>query len=171
MAIKNHQVEVRLVAEYCKQHFLPHPYLQKVPLGKIDERIVAEVGLPRAIRYSRPFRPEIDAIGVLPGALVLVEGKIFKIIDGLAKLPIYASLVPHTPELREYLPRQLIPRLVVPWISDNLEIMAREASVELVLFCPEWVADEVKRMHHYWTADYRRARDERNKMIQYFGLG
>lgn len=159
-----------MVAEYGRDRILPHRFIQRQPLGKIDERLVADYGLAKALKYSRPFRPEVDAVAVLPDSLVLIEAKIFKIIDGMAKLPLYASLVPHTPELKEYLPRSIIMRLVVPWTSDNLIIMAKSAGVEIDLFCPEWVESEVERQHRYWTADYRRQRDEKNRMIRYFGL-
>jgi hypothetical protein len=164
------QVETRLLAEYLKERVLPHPFIQKVPLGGIDEELIAKEGTRRAIGFSRPFRPEVDAVVIYDSVIEVIEAKIFKIVDGIAKLPLYASLVPTTPELARYMPRKVGMRLVVPWCSDLVWQMAENMSVVVEIFCPGWVKDEVERYHRYWTADYKRERDEKRKLREYFGV-
>ena len=102
MARKNAQVESRMVSEYLLANYAKFPHRQAVPLGKIDEKLQAQVGYQTAIGYSRPYRPEVDAIVILPGALVLLEGKVWNVINGLSKLRPYKSLVPFTPEFKAY---------------------------------------------------------------------
>lgn len=167
---KTRQVETRLVAEYLKERVLPHFFIQRVPLGNIDEELVARIGTRAALGISRPFRPEVDAVVIYEGVIEVVEAKIFKIVDGIAKLPLYASLVPHTPELKKYMPRRVGMRLVVPWTSPTLWAMAEKMNVTVEVFCPEWVKEEVERYHSYWTADYRRLREEKQKLRAYFGV-
>ena len=170
MARKTRQVEVRLVAEYLKANYSKFPFVMAQPLGKIDEALMAKEGYQRAINISRPFRPEVDAIVILPNYLLLIEAKVWHVLPGLAKLPFYKSLVPYTPELREYMPREVLMQLVVGWTNDNLEIMARSADVQVVVFSPPWVGQVVQDMNLYWTREYQAARQKKLEMREYFGV-
>ncbi len=170
MARRNRQVEGRMVSEYLLKFYANFPRITMVPLGAIDDQLSAQVGYQKAINMSRPFRPEVDAIVILPRHLLLIESKVFKVIDGLAKLPLYAALVPTTPELRQYMPRELIMQLVVGWTNPNLESMAKTAGVQVVVYAPPWLDEEVQRMHHYWTAEYQTERQKKLEMRQYFGV-
>lgn len=170
MARKSRQVEVRLVAEYLKENYSKYTFITKQPLGKVPEELMTELGYKRAIGITRPFRPEIDAVVILPGALVLIEAKVWSVINGLAKLPVYKSLVPFTPELKQYSTLPIIMELVVGWTNPNLEIMARDAGVRLRVYCPDWLNEVVQSMHDYWTSDYRRQREEKLKLREYYGI-
>ncbi len=170
MARKSRQVEVRLVAEYLKETYSKYTFITKQPLGKVPEELMTEFGYKRAIGMTRPYRPEVDAVVLLPGALVLVEAKVWSIINGLAKLPMYKSLVPFTPELQQYNKLPIIMELVVGWTNSNLEIMARDAGVRLRVYCPDWLKPVVQSMQDYWTSDYRRAREEKLKLREYYGI-
>lgn len=160
---KSRQVEVRMVAEYLKLTYPDYSFITKLPLGKISEQLQAEVGFKRAAGLTRPFRPEIDAVVIMPGALVLVEAKVWNIVTGLAKLPIYNSLVPFTPELKQYWKLPVIMELVVGWTNPNLEIMAQAMGVRVRVYCPGWLGSVVEDMHKYWTREYQ---DERQRKLE-----
>ena len=167
---KTRQVETRMLAEYLKEHYADFPRITKQPLGHVDAYIMAKEGYERALGITRAFRPEVDAVVILPANLLLVEAKVWQVLNGLAKLPLYASLVPVTPELKQYQPRGIIMQLVVGWSNPNLEIMAREAGVELKLYCPDWLKEVEDKMHNYWTKEYREARESRLRMREFYGV-
>ena len=170
MARKSRQVETRMVSEYLLKNYSEFQYIMKVPLGSLDEKLIEEKGYKYAMGVQRPFRPEVDAVVVLPHFLLLIEAKVWNIINGLAKLPLYKSLVPVTPELKQYMPREVMMQLVVGWTNPNLERMARDADVEVRLFCPDWLKEVVEGMQMYWTREYRAEREKKIAMREYFGV-
>lgn len=170
MARKSRQVETRLIAEYLKEKFSKFTFITKQPLGKISEELMAEEGYKRAVGLSRPFRPEVDAVVILPHHLLIIEAKVWNVVNGLAKLPLYKSLVPFTPELKQYMPREVLMELVVGWSNKNLEIMARDQGVLIRVYCPDWLKPIVDDMHKYWTREYQDARQKRLKMREVYGL-
>jgi hypothetical protein len=159
-----------MVSEYLLTNYATFPYTMKVPLGTLPENMLKTDGYKRAMGAMRPFRPEVDAVIVLPRHLVLVEAKVWNIINGLAKLPAYKALVPGTPELKQYMPREVLMQLVVAWTNQNLMIMARDLDVKVVEFCPEWLREVVDGMHNYWTREYRDLREKKIQMREYFGV-
>jgi hypothetical protein len=161
MARKTQQVETRMLSEYLQLTYPQYVQIRAVPLGVVDQSLMASVGYQKAIGLSRPYRPEADAAVILPGALVLVEAKVWNVVNGLAKLPLYKELVPVTPELAQYKDLPVIMELVVGWTNSNLEIMAKKDGVRIKVYCPAWLADIVAQMHNYWTAEYRTARDQK----------
>jgi len=167
---KSRQVEVRMVAEYLKQEYSEYTFITKQPLGKVPDELMAAVGFKRAVGMTRPFRPEVDAVVILPGALILLEAKVWNIINGLAKLPMYKSLVQVTPELKQYSHLAVVMELVVGWTNDNLEIMARDAGVRVRVYCPPWLKEVVEDQHKYWQPEYRAAREEKLKLRKYYDV-
>jgi len=170
MARKTQQVETRLVAEYVKVNYSQFPAITNQPLGVVSAELMAEIGYSKAISMSRPNRPEVDAIVLLPRYFLIIEGKVWHIVDGMAKLPFYASLIPVTPELKEYQPREVIMELVVPWTNPNLEIMCREHNIQLRVYKPDWISDVVNRVTEYSTREYRLAREEKLRNRELLGL-
>lgn len=170
MARKSRQVETRLVAEYLKERYSEFTFIMKQPLGAIPDEIIKTEGYKRALGLLRPFRPEVDAVVILPRYFLIIEAKVWSIIDGLAKLPLYKSLIPVTPELKQYMPREVLMQLVVGWTNPNLEIMARSVGVEVKVYRPDWVVEVVEGMHHYWTREYQAERQKKIKMREYFGV-
>ena len=128
------------------------------------------MGYKRGIGMARPFRPEVDAVVILPGAMVLIEAKVWNVVNGLAKLPMYKSLVPFTPELKPYTHLPIIMELVVAKTNDNLEIMARDAGVRLRLYAPDWILQVLKDMENYWTKEYREERERKMEARRQLGV-
>jgi hypothetical protein len=159
-----------MVAEYMAQAYGKFTFMTKVPLGTIPEQLAASAGMEKALGIMRPFRPEVDAVVILPRYLLIIEAKVWSVINGLAKLPLYKSLVPFTPELRQYMPREVLMELVVGWTNPNLEIMARSVGVTVRVYAPEWLKEVVQGMHKYWTKEYQEERQKKLSMREYFGL-
>lgn len=170
MARKSRQVETRMISEYLKANYSSFSYIMDCPLGKVDEALMREVGYKQALGITRPFRPIADAVVILPRHLLLVEAKVWNVVNGLAKLPLYECLVPFTPELKEYLPREVLMQLVVGWTNTNLEIMAARADVSIKIYRPPWLEEIVESMHKYWTPEYRQAREAKLRMREHLGL-
>jgi hypothetical protein len=170
MVRKNRQTETRMVSEYVAKEYKDFTYMLAVPLGRIPDNVIKDVGYTQAIAFMRPYRLEVDAIVVLPRYLVLIEAKVFKTIDGLAKLPLYKSLVPFTPELAKYAGYEVIMELVVGWTNPNLEIMCRDAGVRLKVYSPDWLAAVVQEYHKYWTKEYRDTRNQKLELRTYYGI-
>ena len=167
---KSAQVETRLLAEYLAQAYPQYPVIMHQPIGKVDEQLQRELGVAKANGLTRPTRYEVDAVAILPGALILIEAKVWHLLDGLAKLPLYASLVPYTPELQAYQHLPLVMELVLPWQNPNLEIMARAYNVRLVLYKPPWIEEVATRVQEYSTYAYRQAREEKLRMRTLLGV-
>lgn len=170
MARKNQQVETRMVSEYLVQQYPKFTAMQAVPLGAIDNALMATAGYQKAIGLSRPYRPEADAIVILPNYLLLIEAKVWNVVNGLSKLPLYASLVPVTPELQQYMPRQILMELVVGTTNSNLQTMAAKMGVSIKLYNPPWLQDVVNSMNLYWTADYQAERQRKLAMRKTLGV-
>lgn len=170
MARKTQQVETRLVSEYLKNQYGNFPFIEKQPLGRIGDELLTSLGYQKAIAISRPMRPEVDAIVLHPKWLILIEAKVWHVVDGMAKLPLYKSLVPFTPELKEYATRDIIMELVVPWTNPNLEIMARDAGITVKVYCPPWIDEVVARVQNYSTREYRLAREDKLRNRELLGL-
>ena len=127
-------------------------------------------GTPKAIRIYRPWRPEVDALVIMPGALLLIEAKIFKYMDGLAKLPVYKSLVPSTPELQTYrdLPveMQLLIPVEIPWVKEAADNM----DVKVYVWAPDWVKKIWNERDKYWQPRQVFEREKRKKILRDLGF-
>lgn len=164
MARKSRQVETRMVAEYLHRTYSKFTYIQDQPLGKVDEALQRQVGYKQALGITRPFRPIVDAVVILPRHLLLIEAKVWQVVPGMAKLPLYKTLVPFTPELQQYLPREVIMQLVVGWTNSNLEIMAADHDIHIKVYSPAWLQEVLESMNKYWTKEYREERAAKLKL-------
>ncbi len=170
MARKSRQVETRMLSEYLLANYGKFSYIMDVPLGIVDDKLMASMGYQAAINSLRPFRPRADAIVILPRYLLVVEAKVWNTVNGLAKLPLYKSLIPVTPELKQYLPREILMELVVGAAPSNLSIMAEAQGVTLRIFNPPWLQGVVDGMNKYWTPEYQRARQDKLANRERLGL-
>ena len=167
---KTRQVEAKMVAEYLKENYSEYSHTTNVALGKVPEELMSKEGYKRAIGMWRPYRPFVDAMVIMPGALILIEAKVKSVIDGCAKLPLYKSLVPFTPELKAYWKLPIIMELVAAETNPNLEIMAREQGVRIKVYCPAWLQEIIDSWNVYWTKEHREQREEKLKLREFYGI-
>lgn len=170
MARKTQQVETRMIAEYLKSTYSAFPFISKQPLGLVSEELLKTEGYVKGLAMQRSSRPEVDAIVIQKARLILIEAKVWHIVDGMAKLPLYKSLVPYTPELKQYKELPIVMELVVAWSNPNLEIMCRTSDIRLAVYKPDWINEVVNRVKDYGTREYRMAREEKLRNRELMGL-
>jgi len=159
-----------MISEYLKENYDGFQFILNVPLGSVSEELMRQEGYKRAVGISRPFRPIADAVVILPNYLLLVEAKVWNVVNGLAKLPLYKALIPVTPELAQYKPRGVLMQLVVGWTNPNLETMAMAAGVAIKLYSPPWLEEVAESMHKFWIREYRDQREKRLQMREFYGV-
>ena len=163
------EIEPRWVSEYVAATYPDLPHAYRVPLGPIPKALEEAWGPTKARRVYRPSRPEVDALVYPKGRLIMVEAKIFKVMDGLSKLPIYRSLVPTTPELAEYWTKPVTMQLLcvkpVPWVLEA----ATQAGVDVVAWSPDWVVAIWEERDKYWTPEAQQKREERKQVLRRLG--
>jgi hypothetical protein len=131
---------------------------------------VATLGPRKALKMARGVRPEVDALVVQDHKLILVEAKIQRWVDGIAKLPVYKSLIPTTPELEQYRGYEVEMRLCFPWYSEPIELAAKNAGVVLDVYHKPWIDDYLAELGKYWSNEYQAARAEKKRLREIFNL-
>lgn len=161
--------ETRYVSEYVLEKFPNDEAKYRCPLGMVPEQFIQALGLGKAIRMYRPYRPECDAAVITADAIVLIEGKIFKVVDGLAKLPLYRYLVPLTPEFAPFKSMPVRAVLVTPKRLTWGDEYANSVNVEIALYSPDWIKEYYAKQERYWTGDERFKRYQRSETLRRLG--
>lgn len=148
-----------LLQRYIEYRYPQHHVKIGCPLGTVPESLIIEYGRTAALRVARKMRPEVDALVFDGKTLILVEAKIARWVDGLAKLPLYKAMLPDTPELEQYRSWPVKMRLVIPFTQANMELTAQRVGVELEQFStPEIDEYLTNTLPFYHTAEYKRRR-------------
>ena len=163
------EIEPRWVSWYIKENYPDAEIRLRCPLGPIPDALKEMYGPAKAARVYRPSRPEVDALVVLDDAILLVEAKILKYMDGLSKLPVYAALVKHTAELDVLMPRRIIMHLLLPRQIPWIRAVSEELGVTVKVAAPQWVLDIHEERDKYWTPTARMRREDRKAILK--GLG
>ncbi|TSA40264.1 hypothetical protein D4Q85_00060 [bacterium] len=161
--------EQRYVTDYVLAKYPKDIQQYRVPLGSVPELWIKEMGLGKALKTYRPYRPEADACVITADKIVLIEGKIFKVMDGLAKLPIYRSLVAETPELDMYKSLPVEAVLVTPKEPGWSRRVAIENDITVDIFVPAWIEEYYDEQEKYWTAEERVKRLQRKEKLKRMG--
>ena len=102
--------------------------------------------------------------------LLLIEAKIFKTMDGLAKLPVYAGLIKTTPELKDHAakPVEMQPLVVraLPWVTQA----AANTGVKVIEWAPQWIQTIWEERDQYWAPENVAKRDQRKAKLQELGF-
>ena len=163
------EIEPRWVSWYIKTYYPDEEVRLRCPLGPIPDALKELYGPAKAARVYRPSRPEVDAVVVLPGALLLIEAKIFKYMDGLAKLPVYKALALKTPELDVFRNRPILMHLLLPKAIPWVIAAAPEMGVEVKVLAPDWLLEIWEDRDKYWTPSARMKRMERKALLEKLG--
>ena len=163
------EIEPRWVSHYIKENYPDDEIRLRCPLGPIPDALKELYGPAKAARVYRPSRPEVDALIVLDDSLLLIEAKILKYMDGLAKLPVYAALVKKTPELDVLMPRRIDMHLLLPQKIPWVMSVAEDLGVTVKTSAPQWVMQIWEERDKYWTPGSRMKRAERKAILK--GLG
>lgn len=163
-------IEPRWVSWYIKETYPNAEVRLRCPLGPIPDALKELYGPAKAARVYRPSRPEVDALVILPGALLLIEAKIFKYMDGLAKLPVYGALVPKTPELMVFSKKPVIMHLLIPKAIPWVMAAAPDLGVEVYTHAPAWLMEIWEERDKYWQPDARMRRADRKALLEKLGF-
>ena len=163
-------IEPRWVSWYLKEYYPDAEVRMRCPLGPIPAALKELYGPAKAARVYRPSRPEVDALVVLEDSILLIEAKIYKYMDGLAKLPVYGALVPKTEELLVLMPRKVVMHLLLPRAIPWVVAAAPDMGVEVVTAAPAWVIQIWEERDQYWTPAAKMKRAERKALLARLGF-
>lgn len=164
------ELEPRWVSEYVVKTYPNFEARYRSPLGPIPVETQANYGLLKGLRVYRPWRPEADALVKLPRFTLVIEAKIFRYMDGLAKLPVYASLVKSTPELRPW-PQDTLTQLLIPASIPWVLAAAQTQKTEVIThFVPDYIKLEWEARDRYWTKEAIARREERKAKLKEAGM-
>lgn len=161
--------EQRYVTDYVIKTYPHDIHKFRCPLGTAPEMFVKELGMAAALRQYRPYRPECDAAVVTADEIILLEGKIFKVVDGIAKLPLYRFLLPRTPEFYEFRTLPVRAVLITPKKPGWEKEYAEHVDVHVEIFRPDWIMDYYMHQEKYWTAEERWKRKKRKGVLEELG--
>jgi len=165
------ELEPQWVSWFCAKRWPKAIIKFRCPLGPIPEEVKKAHGETAALKIYRPWRPEVDALIIEPGAVTLVEAKIQKFMDGLSKLPIYKSLIPTTPELKEWKHLPVLMVLLIPEKVDWVLAAAQQQDVQVITEAPQFILDVWKERDKYWTKEAVEERERRKQKLQELGYG
>jgi hypothetical protein len=139
---------MRMVSEYIAKNYSHGKAMTRVRLGALHPTLLME-GLDAAeTAMMGIWRRWADAIVILPSKLILIEGAILADPGDISKLIIYKSLIPHTPELSDYLKLDIEMQLVYSIEDPLIVITARQVGIRTVMFQPDWILDYIKELQY-----------------------
>jgi hypothetical protein len=162
--------ESRYVSEFVEEMYPDKLKKIRVPLGPLTAEDIATYGLEAAARRMRAWRPEVDAIVITETGMILIEGKIIKVMDGFSKLPVYGALAKITPDLDKYNKNPIRLMLVTPKPPTWALSVAPNFDVEIEIYRPDWLKDYYTRQERYWTPEGRLDREKRKAAMREIGL-
>jgi hypothetical protein len=136
--------EMRLVSEYVAKYYPNSISLTRVRLGPTHPALILEDISEEEKNMLTVWRRWADAIVITRNRLILIEGAILPDPGDVSKLILYEYLLKYTPELQQYLDRDVVKVLLLAIEDPVLEKIARAAGIQVVVFCPDWVRDYVR---------------------------
>ena len=164
------ELEPSWVSWYCAKTWPKDEIRYRVPLGPVPAEITKAYGETKGINVYRPWRPEVDALVIQKGGIVLLEAKIQKFMDGLSKLPVYKSLIPTTPELLKYRAYPVELRLLIPASVAWVVASAHAQNILVIVDAPDYILDAWNDRDKYWTKEATEERDRRKQKLKELGL-
>jgi len=137
-------VERRYIVEYVTNKFPNRIWAGfNIRLGlPPDELRKRYPNIPES--HFKVWMPTADAIVVTKDSIYVVEAKIRNPRSALGQLVDYARRIPDTPELKRFLPRQIIKLLVIPLEDPELIKTCQELGINIDVYRPAWVVDYLR---------------------------
>jgi len=161
--------ELRYVSEYVVNNYPKNLVKLRCPLGTAPDSFIKEMGLNKALRTYRPSRPEVDACIITNKNIVVIEGKIMKVMDGISKLIVYRDLVESTPELVAYKSLPVLALLITPKPPLWTKTIAEKHNIKIEIYKPDWIVDYYEKQEMYWSAEERLKRAGRKSKLKQLG--
>ncbi|MGH7479730.1 MAG: hypothetical protein ACREJ8_09130 [Candidatus Methylomirabilales bacterium] len=144
-ARSNQQREARLLSEFLVTFFPNERIINRVRLGT-PPMLPGNVKLDQAEKnLLKRFSRWADALVVRKQDLILIEAEILPTPGIISTLELYARLLQSDEDFKDILHLPLRKMLVWAFEDPVLARIAREAGLEVRIFSPPWVAEELRR--------------------------
>jgi len=145
---KYRMVERRWVLEYlatkCKDAIYKVAHKR---LGSVSKDVVMRgAGLP--IGALRVYLPYADAVVVWPDRIEIIEFKVHDPMRAISQLLYYKALAMTDDELKKFMPRPIVLKLVYWRYDPNIEALCRANGIVLEVDHPAWL-DPILRDYGY----------------------
>ena len=130
--------EAEYVSEYCSIAFKGQTVIFHCRLGTWPGPLTATELTPEEQAMLKVRMRWADAVVILPGMLVVIEGKLraSEFLKGLGELQLYTHLVAHTPEFDKFKDRKIVGRLLIPFEDPALTLIARQQNLQVAIYKP-----------------------------------
>ena len=142
------QVERRWIMEYimtkCKDaiYRVAHKRLGALP----PDLLTRTTGVPAST--LKVYLPYVDAVCVFPDRIELIEFKVHDPLKAVAQLIYYKTLALQDEELKRFMPRPIVLKLVYWRYDANLDAVCRANGIVLEVDKPVWL-DPILRSYGY----------------------
>jgi hypothetical protein len=116
-------------------------------LGPIPAE-VAKFGAGLPLQALRSYQPYADAICVWPDRIEIIEFKVHDPMRAIAQLLFYRSLAVQDDELKRFMPRPIVLKLVYWRYDERLDALCRANGIVLEIEKPSWL-DPILRDYGY----------------------
>lgn len=145
---KYRMVERRWVLEYlatkCKDAIYKVAHKR---LGSVSKDVITRgAGLP--VSALRVYLPYADAVVVWPDRIEIIEFKVHDPMRAISQLLYYKALAMTDDELKKFMPRPIVLKLVYWRYDPNIEALCRANGIVLEVDHPAWL-DPILRDYGY----------------------
>lgn len=135
--------EMRMVSEYIAKYFPGSITMSRVRLGATSPDLLPADLSDAEKRMLTVWKRWADAIVITRTRLILIEGKILPDPGVISQLLLYKELLMHTPELQQYLDRDVELQLVMAIEDPLVSKLARDQGIKVTIFTPDWIGEYV----------------------------
>ncbi|OGQ17410.1 MAG: hypothetical protein A2138_26865 [Deltaproteobacteria bacterium RBG_16_71_12] len=139
--------EMRMVAEYVAQAYPDDIVYMRLRLGSLAPDGPRPELKPEEAAMAGVFRRWADAVVITTDELIVIEASLRSDTGDPSKLVVYGRLVPHTPELREFMNRRLVLELVVSVEDPVVRMVAQELGIRCRRYEPKWFPEYLAQLH------------------------
>lgn len=136
-----------MVAEYVSSRYPRDLVFMRLRLGTAQREGPGPEISDKESAMMGVFRRWADAVVVTPRELVVIEASLRSDTGDPSKLVVYGRLVPHTPELKQYLNRPLVLELVVAVEDPVVSQLAQEMNIRTRVYRPRWLPEYLAQLH------------------------
>ncbi len=116
-------------------------------LGPIPAKI-QQFGAGLPLQALRSYQPYADAVCVWPDRIEIIEFKVHDPLRGIAQLLFYRSLAVQDDELKQFMPRAIVLKLVYWRYDERVDAMCRANGIVFEIEKPSWL-DPILRDYGY----------------------
>ena len=152
---KYRPVEYEYLSQFVAEYYPDAKVMLNVRLGTPPESLVYEDLSESEQRMLTVYRRFCDAVIITDHELIVVEATMWPKPQKTAELELYLNLVPHTPELQQYLDRRLVGMIVCPIDDPVMRQIVESKGFRYVVYRPEWTTEFYSKYPPSWQSAAR----------------